>query len=82
MPDDVESCVIPSGGKDSIALPAVMVKAGLAKGTSEARRLIEQGGVKIDGEKVLDVDKKLLAVKGREFLIQAGKRAFKKVGFS
>ncbi len=81
MPDDIETCVIPSEGKDSIALPVVMVKAGLAKGTSEARRLIEQGGVKVDGEKVVDVDKKLPSAKGREFLIQAGKRAFKKVGF-
>lgn len=37
-------------------LVSVLVRSGLASGSNAARRLIEQGGVRIDGEKVLDVD--------------------------
>ncbi len=50
---------------------------GLAKSGSEARRLIQQGGVKWDGEKVKEVDK-VLSLSG-EHILQVGKRRFLKV---
>jgi tyrosyl-tRNA synthetase len=49
----------------------------LAKSNSEARRLIEQGGVSVDGVKELDPAKELPA--DGEFLLKVGKRFFKRV---
>jgi tyrosyl-tRNA synthetase len=55
----------------------VMVKAGMAKGTGEARRLIRQGGVKLDGQAVND---ELLELKaGSEKILKVGKRKFLKL---
>jgi tyrosyl-tRNA synthetase len=55
-----------------LALPQLLRQAGLVPSVSEANRVIEQGGVKIDGEKVSDRALKL--AKGRSFVVQVGKR--------
>jgi tyrosyl-tRNA synthetase len=54
------------------SLPQLLKQAGLVPSASEANRVIEQGGVKIDGEKVSDRALKL--ARGRSFVIQVGKR--------
>ena len=70
-PDDVPEHALPPGG--SIHVPAVLAEAfGLS--TSEARRLIAQGGVKIDGRQVVDLDMAREDLSGA--LVQAGKRRF------
>jgi tyrosyl-tRNA synthetase len=56
-----------------------MREAGLAKSTSEARRLISQGGVRLDGEKVDDADLQI-ATQG-ENIVQVGRRRILKVTF-
>ena len=62
-------------GKTNINwLPQIMKNAGLVKSTSEAVRLIKQGGVSVDGEKVTDTEK-TLPVPG-EYIIKVGKRKF------
>ena len=70
-PEDVPEAALPDG--DPVHLPAALAAAfGLS--TSEARRLIGQGGVKIDGEPLTDLDlprSKLLGA-----TVQAGKRRF------
>jgi tyrosyl-tRNA synthetase len=72
-PDDVPEIVLPAG--DPVHLPAVLADAfGLS--TSEARRLIGQGGVKIEGEPVADLDVLRSTLAGA--LVQAGKRRFVK----
>jgi tyrosyl-tRNA synthetase len=54
-----------------------MVAAGLASGTGEARRLIRQGGVKLDGETVED---ELLEIhSGSGQILKVGKRKFIKL---
>jgi tyrosyl-tRNA synthetase len=64
--------------KDGVlALPQVLKQAGLTASTSEALRLIEQGGVKIDGAKVSD--KSLKLAKGSRAVLQVGKRKFARV---
>ena len=71
VPDDVPDAPLPPG--DPVHLPAALAAAfGLS--TSEARRLITQGGVKVDGTvvRVLDVDRASLS----EATVQAGKRRF------
>ena len=67
-------------GVEAFDLPHIMVAAGTASSTSEARRLIKQGAVKIDGEKVGDVNLELSP--GGTSLLQVGKRRFKKVTLS
>jgi tyrosyl-tRNA synthetase len=57
-------------------LPQVMKETGLAKSTSEAMRLIKQGGVKINDEAVTDPDTRL---QQGEHIIKVGKRKFCKV---
>jgi tyrosyl-tRNA synthetase len=71
IPDDVPDAQLPPG--DPVHLPGALAAAfGLS--TSEARRLITQGGVKVDGAvvRVLDVDRATLS----EATVQAGKRRF------
>jgi tyrosyl-tRNA synthetase len=71
-PDDVPEVPLPDG--DPVHLPALLVAALGVASTSEARRLIAQGGVKLDGEPVLDVDVARDRLAGS--VLQAGKRRF------
>jgi tyrosyl-tRNA synthetase len=59
----------PDGG---LVITQLLKQAGLVPSASEANRVIEQGGVKIDGDKVTDRAMKL--EKGRTLVIQVGKR--------
>src|SRR5207245_5990238 len=52
-PDEVREVRLP-GGPRPIWVPKLLVSLGLAKSNGEARRLIEQGGVSIDGERLSD----------------------------
>src|SRR5262249_28603246 len=70
-PDDVEEQPLPDG--DPVHLPAVLA-AVFGLSTSEARRLIAQGGVKVDGTVVSELD--LPREKLADALVQAGKRRF------
>lgn len=63
-----------------IWLPRLLQMTGMAPSTSEGRRLIQQGGVKVDGEKVNDPGMNLLLKEG--MIIKAGKRKFVKIGLS
>ena len=58
----------------------LLVQTNLAASKSEARRLIEQGGVKLNGEKVSDA-KSEIEVK-EEILLQVGKRKYLKIKLS
>jgi tyrosyl-tRNA synthetase len=70
-PEDVEERPLPSG--DPVHLPAVLADAfGLS--TSEGRRMIAQGGVKVDGEPVAELDVPRELLDGA--VVQAGKRRF------
>jgi tyrosyl-tRNA synthetase len=61
---------------EAFDLPHVMVATGTAASTSEARRLINQGAVKIDGQKIMDVGYELHV--GNTYELQVGKRRFTK----
>ncbi|MFN2203301.1 MAG: tyrosine--tRNA ligase [Caldilineaceae bacterium] len=52
--------------------------AGLVKSKSEARRLVQQGGVRLDGEQVLDIAHVVIP-QDREQVVQAGKRRFLRI---
>ena len=61
----------------SIPLPQILKRVGLTGSTSEAMRMIDQGGVRLDGQKVSD--KSLALGKGGPFVLQVGKRKFARV---
>lgn len=60
----------------SVKLSDLLAESKMVSSKNEARRLIEQGGVKIDSQKAVgDCEIK----SGKEFVLQAGKRKFKKI---
>lgn len=71
-PDDVPEAELPDG--DPIHLPALLVERLGVGSTSEARRLIEQGGVKVNGEAIMELDVPRARLEGAT--LQAGKRRF------
>lgn len=73
LPDNIPEVKI-TLAPDGIGILELMSKNGLAESNSEARRLITQGGVRINQEKIAD-PKLVLRDKGK-VLIQAGKRKF------
>ncbi len=62
---------------DGLAIAQVLKQAGLCANASEAQRLVEQGGVKVNGEKVSDRSLKL--GRGEQAIVQVGKRKFARV---
>ncbi len=75
IPDDLAETTIAAA--EPIGLVQVMKQAGLVPSTSEAMRMIEQGGVKMDGERVSDRALKLAP--GTTAVLQVGKRKFARV---
>jgi tyrosyl-tRNA synthetase len=71
-PDDVPEAPLPAG--DPVHLPTLLVEQLGVQSTSEARRLIAQGGVRIDGEAVTALDVPRSGLAGS--LLQAGKRRY------
>jgi len=71
-PEDVPDLALPEG--DPVHLPALLVSGLGVASTSEARRLIEQGGVKLNGEQAAGVDLPRQSLEGA--LLQVGKRRF------
>ncbi|GMQ92462.1 MAG: tyrosine--tRNA ligase [Gammaproteobacteria bacterium] len=79
MPEDIPEKELFSA-TDSMSISLVLKEAGLSSSTSEARRNIRGGGVRIDGERV--EDEKLEIPIGTSHVIQVGKRRFAKITVS
>ena len=71
-PEEIEEAELPGG--DVIHLPALLVERFGLGSTSEARRLIGDGAVKVDGEAVRELD--VARSRLENTLVQAGKRRF------
>ena len=76
VPDDVPEVRVDIDSQ-SIGIAQLLKLAGLVESTSEAMRAIEQGGVKLDSEKVSD--KNVQLNKGLTVIAQVGKRKFAKI---
>jgi len=76
IPDDLEEFEI-AITEDGIAIANLIKEAGLLSSTSEAMRMIKQGAVKINSKKI--DDKSLRFNESNEFVLQVGKRKFKKI---
>jgi tyrosyl-tRNA synthetase len=77
IPDDVPEIGLDADGSGAIALPQVLKRAGLTASTSDALRMIDQGGVRVDGDRVSDHALKF--ARGAQFVVQVGKRRFARV---
>lgn len=76
LPDDMPLIQLTIGDK-GMPIANVMKSAGLAESTSEAIRLLQQGAVRLDGEKIQD--RNLLLTANQTIILQVGKRRFAKV---
>ncbi|MFP4106402.1 MAG: tyrosine--tRNA ligase [Phycisphaerae bacterium] len=74
MPTDMPEVNVPAGGMNIIDL---VVAAGFAKSKGEARRLIKQGAVSLEGEKVTDIEADVTPEDGH--VLKVGKRRFAKI---
>ena len=79
IPDDMLEKIL-HAEKDGLPIAQLLKQAGLTASTTEALRLIEQGGIKLNGEKVSDKTIKLR--RGQTAIVQVGKRKFAKVTIS
>jgi len=73
MPDDIPEQTLQTSG-EGIGIAAALSQCGLTSSNSEAFRMIQQGGVKIDGEKISD--RTLRLDPGFSGILQVGKRKF------
>jgi tyrosyl-tRNA synthetase len=71
-PEHPEEAVLPEG--DPVHMPRLLVDTGLAASTSDARRLLAQGAIRLDGEVLSDLDVPRARLAGA--LLQAGRRRF------
>jgi tyrosyl-tRNA synthetase len=76
-PDAIPEFALPDG--DPVFLPGVLRDANLVKSSSEARRLISQGAVKVDGETITNETLSRATLDG--VIVQVGKRRFVKLTF-
>jgi tyrosyl-tRNA synthetase len=76
IPDEIEEKLLPTQNYKIIDL---LVNTNLVASKGEAKRLVEQEGVKIDGEKVSNIQAEIEVSPSKEFTIQVGKRKFLKL---
>jgi tyrosyl-tRNA synthetase len=75
-PDVIEEKMLAAG---MWKLPRLLVELGMVSSMAEARRMIEQGGVYVEGERRTQTDFEVDLSADRSFLVQVGKRRFVKV---
>jgi tyrosyl-tRNA synthetase len=78
LPEDIPELHL-NKDEGEVWLPKLLLKAGLTESTSEARRLIKQQAVSLDGEKVQDME--YMVQPSEEILVKVGKRRFAKILF-
>jgi len=80
IPDEVPEVELASEAQP-IPLAKLLVRAGLAETNSDARRLLQQGGVKVNGEVIRDPHALIVSSAGPAYLVQVGKRRFARISF-
>jgi tyrosyl-tRNA synthetase len=79
LPDEVTEFEWPEAGGEPVWICRLLKETGLAKSNGEARRLVDQGGVRIDDERISDSEWRVPAVGSP--LIRVGKRRILRVNF-
>ena len=75
IPTDIEEFKIDS----PVLLFKALVETGLATGSGAAKRLVSDGGVKLDGEQAKDPNHEIKLGAGESVVLQAGRRRFVKL---
>ena len=75
MPEEIPEVMLQTGGAP-LGITQILKQADLTPSVSEALRMIEQGGVRVDGERVSD---KGLKLPPGTYVLQVGKRKFARV---
>lgn len=78
LPEDMPTLEV-GESQEGIWICQLLSQASLTESNSEARRLVKQKAVEIDGVKIEDENFKVQLKKGAEFVLRAGKRKFAKV---
>ncbi|MCZ6659852.1 MAG: tyrosine--tRNA ligase [bacterium] len=81
LPDEIPAVEVP-WEDDLMWLPKLLVAVGAAASSSEARRLIDQGAVSIDGERITDAELELPPPPSASYLIKVGKKRIFQVAAS
>lgn len=81
IPDDIEEHVIKSTDTENnrIWIVRILVDAGMSKSNGEARRLIKQGAIKLDGNRIEDDSMEIEISSLQDKILQKGKRYFRKI---
>ncbi len=81
VPEDIDEFLVQQSelSEGSIWIVKLLVVSGLAKSNGEARRLIEGGGVSLDGEKISDASSELAFPLNGDGVLKVGKRRFLKL---
>ena len=81
IPEDLPEVSLPAElvREGRIWLPKALVAAGLASSNAEARRAVEQGGVRLDGEPLTDPDAELAVDTLVGAVLQLGRRRFARI---
>jgi len=75
LPEDLPECMLEA--EEGVPIANALKEAGLVSSTSEGMRMIQQGAVRIDGEKL--EDRALLLARGSDIVCQVGKRKFARI---
>jgi tyrosyl-tRNA synthetase len=78
-PGEMRRVRVPAGADGTLRMDHLVVAAGVAASASEARRLIQQGGIRVGEERVDDPYRTLRVVPGQVLVIQRGRREFRRV---
>ncbi len=76
VPDELDERAVALAGAPSVPLAKLLVETGLAASNGEARRLVAQGGVSIDGVRATDTQ---AALPAGTFVVKVGKRRYLRV---
>ena len=77
IPDDINEVTLTVNAQEGMPIANLLKDSGLSVSTSEALRMLKQGAVRMDGNKI--EDRNLLISKGQQHIFQVGKRKFAKV---
>jgi len=78
IPDDIQEFLLETTDSNGIWIASIMKSAQLTPSTSDGIRMVQQGGVKVDGEKISD-ERMWLPPQDNAYILQVGKRRFAKI---
>jgi tyrosyl-tRNA synthetase len=76
-PENMEETCL-EGGDDGLWIVKALTDTGLCASSSQSRRMVRQGGVRVDGEKISDIEMRLPR-RSEPYVVKVGKRQFRSI---